>query len=87
MEFLRLRRTGEGWAQDVQSTELRPIFRADLATALAAAGLTGVMFYGGYQSLFVGYDRSPTPAAVSAAVTAPSPFSAPQRACARTTVA
>jgi len=29
-----------------------------------------VMYYGGYQSLFVGFDRTPTPAAVAAAVTA-----------------
>ena len=29
-----------------------------------------MMYFGGYQSLFLGYDRSPTPAAVSTAVTA-----------------
>lgn len=46
--MLRLRRTGEGWGQDVQSTELRPIFRDDLAAALAGAGFGGVAFYGSY---------------------------------------
>jgi hypothetical protein len=29
-----------------------------------------MMYFGGYQSLYLGYDRSPTPAAVSTAVTA-----------------
>jgi len=29
-----------------------------------------MMYFGGYQSLFLGYDRSPTPAAVAAAGTA-----------------
>jgi SAM-dependent methyltransferase len=46
--MVRLHRTGEGWTQDVQSTELRPIFRDDLAAALAAAGLSELSFYGSY---------------------------------------
>jgi SAM-dependent methyltransferase len=46
--FLRLRRAAEGWVQEVQSTELRPIFRADLEAALVAAGFGDVAVYGGY---------------------------------------
>jgi 2-polyprenyl-3-methyl-5-hydroxy-6-metoxy-1,4-benzoquinol methylase len=46
--MIRLRRTEEGWAQHVESTELRPIFRDDLATALATAGLDRISFYGSY---------------------------------------
>jgi glycine/sarcosine N-methyltransferase len=46
--MIRLRRTEEGWAQDVESTELRPIFRDGLAAALVTAGFGGVAFYGGY---------------------------------------
>lgn len=57
--MIRLRRTAEGWTQDIQSTELRPIFRDDLAQALAAAGFAGITFYGGY-------DRSPFDTAHSA---------------------
>lgn len=51
--MLRLRRTEAGWEQDVDSTELRPIFRDDLARGLAAAGFDRVAFHGGYDgSLF-----------------------------------
>jgi SAM-dependent methyltransferase len=46
--MVRLRRTGDEWAQDVESTKLRPIFRDDLAAALAAAGLSEIAFYGSY---------------------------------------
>jgi len=46
--MVRLRRTEAGWAQDVDATELRPIFRDGLAAALAAAGFREVTFYGGY---------------------------------------
>jgi glycine/sarcosine N-methyltransferase len=46
--MLRLRRTETGWAQDVQSTELRPIFAEDLARSLSVAGFEPVTFYGSY---------------------------------------
>jgi glycine/sarcosine N-methyltransferase len=46
--MIRLRRTDQGWAQQVESTELRPIFRDDLASALATAGFGQVTFYGSY---------------------------------------
>jgi SAM-dependent methyltransferase len=46
--MLRLRRRPDGWAQDVESTELRPIFEQDLALALAAAGFGRVTLMGGY---------------------------------------
>ena len=45
--MVRLRRTEAGWAQDVQSTELRPLFHDDLAAALRAAGFGTLSFYGG----------------------------------------
>jgi len=48
--MVRLRRTEEGWVQDVESTELRPIFGQDLAASLAPAGFGQVAFYGGYDS-------------------------------------
>jgi glycine/sarcosine N-methyltransferase len=54
--MIRLRRTAEGWAQDVQSTELRPIFRDDLAAALTGAGFEAISFYGGYDG--VAFDAS-----------------------------
>ncbi len=44
-----LRRTGEGWTQDVAATELRPIFHAELAAALTAARFSDVAFYGDYE--------------------------------------
>ena len=46
--MLRLRRTADGWTQDVESTELRPIIVQDLAPALAAAGFGSVTLQGGY---------------------------------------
>ncbi len=46
--MLRLRRAGAGWMQDVQSTELRPVFRDDLEAGLAAAGFGHAHFFGGY---------------------------------------
>lgn len=46
--MIRLRRAEEGWSQEVDSTELRPILGEELAGALSAAGFDGVAFYGGY---------------------------------------
>lgn len=46
--MLRLRRTDDGWVQDVESTELRPIFGHDLVQALAAAGFYQITLYGSY---------------------------------------
>jgi glycine/sarcosine N-methyltransferase len=46
--MIRLHRTAESWTQDVESTELRPIFRDDLAAALEAAGFCDVEFHGSY---------------------------------------
>jgi glycine/sarcosine N-methyltransferase len=46
--MLRLRRDEEGWRQEVDSTELRPIFREGMAAALARAGFGSAEFYGGY---------------------------------------
>jgi glycine/sarcosine N-methyltransferase len=46
--MLRLRRRGERWTQDVESTDLQPIRRDDLAQALAAAGFSRVSYFGGY---------------------------------------
>jgi hypothetical protein len=48
--MIRLRRTEGIWVQDVESTELRPIFRDDLVAALPAAGLEAVTVYGGYEA-------------------------------------
>jgi len=45
--MIRLRRTEDGWAQDVEATELRPIFGNDLAQALAGVGLGDMTFYRG----------------------------------------
>jgi glycine/sarcosine N-methyltransferase len=50
--MVRLVNTGDGWVQDVDSTELRPIFAGELAEGLQAAGFGQVQLYGGY-------DRSP----------------------------
>ncbi len=46
--MIRLRRTEGGWTQDVEATELRPIFRDDLAAALESTGFGRLTFYGGY---------------------------------------
>jgi SAM-dependent methyltransferase len=50
--MVRLRRTPEGWAQDVDATRLRPIFGDELALGLRDAGFGPVNLYGGY-------DRTP----------------------------
>ncbi len=46
--MIRLRRDGETWIQDVEATELRPIFRAELADALQTAGFFQAAFHGSY---------------------------------------
>jgi glycine/sarcosine N-methyltransferase len=46
--MLRLRRRQEGWDQDVESTELRPILQRDLGLGLAEAGFSHVIFCGDY---------------------------------------
>ena len=46
--MIRLRRTEQGWEQDVESTELRPLLRDELASGLEAAGFEPVLFYGSY---------------------------------------
>lgn len=46
--MVRLQRTEGEWAQEIASTELRPIFHDDLKMALAAAGFGTTAFYGGY---------------------------------------
>lgn len=50
--MVRLVHTGDGWVQDVESTELRPIFAGELTDGLRAAGFGQILLYGGY-------DRSP----------------------------
>jgi glycine/sarcosine N-methyltransferase len=47
--MIRLLRSGGEWEQDVEATELRPIFRDELAASLARAGFGRVAFYGSYQ--------------------------------------
>jgi len=47
--MLRLRRGQEGWEQDVEATDLRPIFQRDLGLGLAEAGFAQVAFYGDYE--------------------------------------
>lgn len=46
--MVRLARTAEGWSQQVESTELRPLFRDDLAAGLAVASFSDARFYGNY---------------------------------------
>ncbi|MFC2036351.1 class I SAM-dependent methyltransferase [Chloroflexota bacterium] len=46
--MMRLRRTEQGWKQDVQSTELRPILLDELAAALTEAGFGECVFFGSY---------------------------------------
>jgi SAM-dependent methyltransferase len=46
--MIRLWRTGDGWEQEIDATELRPILRDDLAEALAVAGFDRIELYGGY---------------------------------------
>jgi SAM-dependent methyltransferase len=50
--MVRLVNTGDGWVQDVESTELRPVFAGELDESLRAAGFGQILLYGGY-------DRSP----------------------------
>jgi SAM-dependent methyltransferase len=52
--MVRLRREGTGWVQDVEATELRPIFRDGLVAALANAGFGEMAFFGGYDG--AGFD-------------------------------
>jgi SAM-dependent methyltransferase len=56
--MVRLRRTGDDWVQDVESTELRPVFHDDLAATLAAAGLDEIACYGSYDGSGFDPDRS-----------------------------
>ena len=44
----RLVRTVDGWEQNVDSTELRPILQKDLLAQLASSGFGPVVCYGGY---------------------------------------
>jgi len=46
--MIRLHRAGEGWAQDVQSTELRPIFHDDLVADWRRPAFANFCFYGSY---------------------------------------
>jgi len=46
--MLRLQRAEGRWVQNVESTELRPIFYRDLVAELIQAGFDDVSFYGGY---------------------------------------
>jgi SAM-dependent methyltransferase len=46
--MIRLRRTAEGWAQSVESTELRPLLHQEMVAGLVAAGFGDLRFYGGY---------------------------------------
>ena len=46
--MFRLRRTKQGWEQEIESTELQPIFRDEFAAALEGAGFDHVLFYGSY---------------------------------------
>jgi glycine/sarcosine N-methyltransferase len=47
--MLRLRRSPDGWAQDAESTQLRPIFQRELGLGLAHVGFAPVDFYGDYR--------------------------------------
>jgi glycine/sarcosine N-methyltransferase len=46
--MIRLRRMQDGWAQDVESTVLRPIFQDDLSARLAGSGFAEIVCYGDY---------------------------------------
>ena len=46
--MIRLWRTKEGWEQEVESTQLRPILSHDLRAGLGAAGFRDIAFYGSY---------------------------------------
>jgi glycine/sarcosine N-methyltransferase len=67
--MLRLRRTSEGWLQDIESTELRPIFAQDLASALATAGFAPITLYGSYDS--APFDPAASGDLIAVAVRAP----------------
>jgi glycine/sarcosine N-methyltransferase len=56
--MIRLKREAEGWQQDVDSTELRPIFWRKMVAVLAQAGFEGIDLYGDYQSATFEADRS-----------------------------
>jgi glycine/sarcosine N-methyltransferase len=56
--MIRLQRTKEGWSQQVESTELRPIFRDDLAASLSATGFETITFYGSYDRAAFDRDHS-----------------------------
>jgi glycine/sarcosine N-methyltransferase len=56
--MVRLQRTVDGWSQEVESTELRPIFRDDLAAALTAAGMVEIACYGSYDGSAFDPDQS-----------------------------
>jgi glycine/sarcosine N-methyltransferase len=45
--MIRLRRERDGWTQNIEATELRPIFRDDLETVLAQTGFSEITLYGG----------------------------------------
>jgi hypothetical protein len=45
--MIRLRRIGDKWEQTVESTELHPLFRDEMAPALARAGFDDAIYYGG----------------------------------------
>ena len=46
--MLRLRRTAEGWSQEAESTELRPILSKDLGAKLGQAGFSNLVLWGGF---------------------------------------
>jgi SAM-dependent methyltransferase len=46
--MIRLQRTEDGWTQHVETTDLYPIFRDDLAQSLRKAGFGDLVFLGGY---------------------------------------
>jgi SAM-dependent methyltransferase len=56
--MIRLRREADGWAQDVESTELRPIFWREMVAMLAQAGFEEIDLYGDYQASTFDADRS-----------------------------
>jgi SAM-dependent methyltransferase len=56
--MVRLKRTGDGWSQDVESTELRPIFRDDLSADLATSGMREIACYGSYDGSTFDPDQS-----------------------------
>jgi SAM-dependent methyltransferase len=46
--MIRLHRAGADWTQDIESTELRPIFQDELAASLSVTGFQRAEFYGGF---------------------------------------